>query len=160
MQHASATHTIAVTLPQGAFQITLTPAGVSALAFGAATGNLPAPRSGLEESVAIQLGEYLEGHRRRFEVPVDLSACPAFQRRVLEACAAIDYAVVTTYAELARRVGHPGAARAVGTALARNPVPILVPCHRVLRRDGGLGGYLAGLEWKQRLLRLEGVSLI
>ncbi len=109
--------------------------------------------------LAQELQEYLSGQRRSFSVPVDLSACPAFQQQGLAACREVPAGAVVPYAELARRIGRPHAARAVGMALARNPVPVVVPCHRVVRGDGGLGGYLAGLAWKRRLLQLEGVSL-
>jgi len=102
-----------------------------------------------------ELGEYLAGKRAFFSVPVDLSGVPAFQRKVLRAAAEIPFGRARPYAWVARRIGHPRAARAVGTALGRNPLPILVPCHRVLRGDGGLGGYLFGLGVKTRLLRLE-----
>lgn len=107
------------------------------------------------ERARRELGEYLAGQRAFFSVPVDLSGLPAFQRKVLEAARRIPFGEARPYAWLARRIGHPRAARAVGTALGRNPVPILVPCHRVLRGDGDLGGYLFGPAVKERLLRLE-----
>lgn len=104
-----------------------------------------------------QLREYFAGQRSEFDLPVDLSALPAFQRRVLEtAFRTVGFGQVVPYAELARRIGNPRAARAVGNALGRNPVAIVVPCHRVIRSDGGLGGYGGGVEWKERLLALEG----
>jgi len=103
-----------------------------------------------------QLREYFAGRRTRFELPVDLEAVGPFERRVLEATREIPYGDVVPYAELARRIGRPGAARAVGTALGHNPVAIVVPCHRVVRSDGSLGGYTGGVEYKRRLLALEG----
>jgi O-6-methylguanine DNA methyltransferase len=102
-----------------------------------------------------ELAEYLAGKRAFFSVPLDLSGVPAFQRRVLETAAGIPFGEVRAYAWVAERTGHPRAVRAVGTALGRNPVPIIVPCHRVLRSDGGLGGYLFGLDVKDRLIDLE-----
>lgn len=104
-----------------------------------------------------QLTEYFAGRRGRFDLPVDLSGLSEFDRRVLEtALRTVRFGEVVPYSELARRIGKPRAARAVGGALGRNPVAIVVPCHRVVRRDGGLGGYGGGLEWKERLLAIEG----
>lgn len=108
--------------------------------------------------VERQLSEYFAGRRRRFDLPVDLGRLTSFQRRVLEEARGIPYGHVIPYAELARRIGRPGAARAVGNALGRNPVGIVVPCHRIVRSDGGLGGYTGGVEYKERLLSLEGVD--
>ena len=107
------------------------------------------------EQARVELGEYLEGKRTFFTVPVDLSAAPAFQRDVLEAARRIPYGEVRAYGWVAERIRHPRAVRAVGTALGRNPVPLIVPCHRVRRSDGSLGGYLFGVELKDRLLALE-----
>lgn len=109
----------------------------------------------LAERAKKELSEYLQGRRSFFTVPVDLSTLPAFQRRVLEAAYRIPLGETRTYAWIARRIGHPHAARAVGTALARNPVPLIIPCHRVLRSDGALGGYAFGVGMKERLLALE-----
>src|SRR3990167_2747472 len=103
----------------------------------------------------LGLGEYLAGKRAFFSVPVDLSGAPAFQRKVLAAAREIPFGEARPYAWVARRIGHPRAVRAVGTALGRNPVPVIVPCHRVLRSDGGLGGYIFGLDVKDRLLQIE-----
>lgn len=105
-----------------------------------------------------ELGEYLAGNRTFFSVPVDLSTAPPFQRDVLETARRIPYGEVRSYAWVARQIGRPRAVRAVGTALARNPVPLIVPCHRVLRSDGGAGGYLFGTRLKDRLLALERVT--
>ncbi len=88
-------------------------------------------------------------------MPVDLTAVPPFQRAVLRTAAAIPFGTVRSYAWVAERAGNARAVRAVGTALGRNPVPLLVPCHRVVRTDGALGGYIFGLPLKQRLLSLE-----
>lgn len=118
-----------------------------------ATGGAAARR--LAERAKKELSEYLQGRRSFFTVPVDFSTLPAFQRRVLEATYRIPFGETRTYAWIARRIGHPRAARAVGTALARNPVPLIVPCHRVLRSDGALSGYALGVGMKERLLALE-----
>ena len=109
----------------------------------------------LVDRARVELGEYLEGKRTFFTVPVDLSGVPVFQRRVLEVARSIPFGEVRAYAWIAERIRHPRAVRAVGTALGRNPVPLIVPCHRVLRSDGGVGGYLFGIPVKDRLLALE-----
>ena len=92
------------------------------------------------------------------EVPLDPSFGTVFQRSVWEALRAIPYGQTLSYGALAARVGKPGAARAVGSALGENPLCIVVPCHRVLAAGGKLGGFSAGLDWKRRLLRLEGIG--
>ncbi len=102
-----------------------------------------------------ELQEYFEGKRAFFSVPVDLSGAPEFQKKVLAAARRIPFGEVRPYAWVARSIGHPRAVRAVGTALGRNPVPFIVPCHRVLQSGGGLGGYLFGTDTKSRLLALE-----
>jgi methylated-DNA-[protein]-cysteine S-methyltransferase len=109
------------------------------------------------DGVRRELDEYFAGHRHDFSVPVDLALVRGFTRRVLEETARIPYGAVTTYKTVATRAGSPKASRAAGNALGGNPVPIVVPCHRVIHADGGLGGYTGGLERKVALLRLEGV---
>jgi len=91
------------------------------------------------------------------EIPIDLGALGGFSRRVLDACRVIDFGQTRTYSDLARVIGRPGASRAVGHALASNPVPLIIPCHRVVRSDGGLGGFTApgGVAIKRRLLNHE-----
>jgi methylated-DNA-[protein]-cysteine S-methyltransferase len=101
-----------------------------------------------------QLGEYFEGRRTSFDVPLALHGTP-FQRRVWEALLEIPYGETTSYGELARRLGSPRAMRAVGLANGRNPVAVIVPCHRVIGADGTLTGYGGGLERKRLLLELE-----
>jgi methylated-DNA-[protein]-cysteine S-methyltransferase len=104
-----------------------------------------------------ELREYFAGERSSFDLPVDLSSLSPFDRRVLEvAFRTIRFGEVVPYAELAKRIGKPKAARAVGGALGRNPVAIVVPCHRVVRSDGSLGGYGGGVRYKERLLEIEG----
>ena len=109
----------------------------------------------LVERAREELSEYFQGKRAFFSVPVDLSETPDFQRRVLEAARRIPFGEVRPYAWVAQKIGHPRAVRAVGTALGRNPVPFIVPCHRVLQSGGGIGGYLFGSETKSGLLALE-----
>jgi O-6-methylguanine DNA methyltransferase len=103
-----------------------------------------------------QLTEYLAGGRRDFSMPVDLSAGTSFQRRVWRAILRIPYGRVRCYQWVAMRVGGRQYARAVGMALGANPVPIVVPCHRIISHDGSLGGFGCGLPMKRRLLKLEG----
>jgi methylated-DNA-[protein]-cysteine S-methyltransferase len=103
-----------------------------------------------------ELEEYFEGRRHDFDLPLDWSLARGFARRVLRATAAIPYGDVSTYTAVARRAGNERASRAAGNALGANPIPIVVPCHRVLRTGGGLGGYAGGLERKEFLLRHEG----
>lgn len=105
---------------------------------------------------AAQLGEYLAGERRDFDVTLAAHTATAFQREVWDALRAIPFGEVRTYAEVAARVGRPGASRAVGNANHANPWPIVVPCHRVVAANG-LGGYGGGDEVKRFLLALEGV---
>lgn len=104
---------------------------------------------------AAQLDEYFAGARRTFSVPIDEALTSGFRQRVQRLLTDIPYGATTTYAQLADAAANPKAVRAVGSACARNPVPIIVPCHRVLRSDGSLGGYRGGVEAKEKLLRLE-----
>ena len=104
-----------------------------------------------------ELSEYFEGSRTRFDHPVDLRVEAPFRRRVMLELARVPYGNVTTYGQLAAQAGRPTAARAVGTIMNRNPVPIVLPCHRVVGANGKLVGYGGGLERKEQLLRLEGV---
>ena len=123
-----------------------------ARAFGARVLRSPRPT----EQPRRQLAEYFEGRRRTFDLPVDLRAAAEFSRRVLEQLRGVPFGELTTYGALAARAGKPRAARAVGTVMNRNPVPIVVPCHRVVGSTGALVGYGGGLERKRALLRLEG----
>lgn len=105
-----------------------------------------------------QIGEYFAGQRRNFDLLLDWSASSGFRGEVQRFLGTIGYGRAVTYAQIAKALGHPGASRAVGTACATNPLPIILPCHRVIRSDGGLGGYLGGLAAKRFLLDLEGSS--
>jgi methylated-DNA-[protein]-cysteine S-methyltransferase len=106
-----------------------------------------------------QLHEYFEGNRQRFDLAVDLALQADFNRRVLRELARVPYGEVVTYGELAARAARPRAARAVGTVMNRNPLPIVLPCHRVIGANGKLVGYGGGLDRKEALLRLEGALL-
>jgi methylated-DNA-[protein]-cysteine S-methyltransferase len=109
------------------------------------------------DEVRRELDEYFEGRRHAFDVAVDLSPVRGFSRRVLQATTRIPFGSVKTYRDVATKAGNARATRAAGNALGGNPIPIVVPCHRVVRTGGGLGGYTGGLERKETLLRLEGV---
>jgi len=109
--------------------------------------------------VVRQLDEYFEGHRRDFDLPLDLTGLPEFTRDVLSATATVPYGQLDTYRGIATRIGKPAATRAVGNALNRNPIPLVVPCHRIIRSDGSAGGYGGGLDVKFKLLEHEGVML-
>lgn len=113
-------------------------------------------RPGLVGPVREQLEDYFAGTRTSFDVPLDLDGLPPFQAKVLGALQHVPFGEVTTYKGLAVDVDNPGAVRAVGTACARNPLPLLIPCHRVVRSDGHLGRYRGGEDMKRFLLALEG----
>ncbi|MFC0597013.1 methylated-DNA--[protein]-cysteine S-methyltransferase [Streptomyces palmae] len=114
-------------------------------------------RAPLEEAIR-QLEAYFAGTLREFALPLDWSLITGFNRRVLRELAAhVPYGTVVGYQDLADRVHEPGAARAVGVAMGSNPLPVVVPCHRVVESGGGIGGFGGGLETKRRLLALEGV---
>jgi methylated-DNA-[protein]-cysteine S-methyltransferase len=110
--------------------------------------------------VVHQLRAYFAGERRAFDLRLDLTGVSPFQRAVLMAAASVPAGQVVSYGEIARRIGRPGGSRAVGQALGRNPIPIVIPCHRVVASGGRIGGYARGLAGglaiKRRLLRLEG----
>ncbi len=106
--------------------------------------------------VATQLAEYFSQKRRVFDLPLDLEHVAPFQRSVLQTALRIPVGMVWTYQQVAQAVGKPKASRAVGQALGRNPVPIVIPCHRVIGSDGSLHGYAGGLDRKRLLLQLEG----
>lgn len=135
--------------------IQATPDGVSLIRAERLEKPATAAARRLAERAREELSEYFEGKRAFFSVPVDLSTAPDFQKKVLSAARRIPFGEVRPYAWVAQRIGNPRAVRAVGTALGRNPVPFIVPCHRVLRTGGGLGGYLFGTDVKSRLLSLE-----
>ena len=126
---------------------------VTGIRFGAGETNGGCPVTGQARQ---QLTEYFAGQRREFDLPLSPSGTD-FQRRVWELLREIPYGETVTYGELARRLGNPRAARAVGMACNRNPIAIVVPCHRVVGSTGSLTGYAGGLDTKAFLLKLEGV---
>jgi O-6-methylguanine DNA methyltransferase len=137
------------------FAIEASDRGVRRLAYGRGR-DAAATRAGRRhlERAREELIEYLAGRRTFFSVPLDLEV-PPFQAKVLAAADRVPFGEVSSYAELARRIGHPRAARAVGNALGANPVPIFLPCHRIVRGDGTWGHYAFGGALKTRLLELE-----
>ena len=115
---------------------------------------VPSAPSPLSDLTALQLLEYFEGNRRIFDIPLNPAGTP-FQKAVWQALGEIPYGQTRTYAQIAAAIGRPGAARAVGMACHRNPVWIIIPCHRVIGANSALTGYAGGLEMKRTLLELE-----
>ena len=153
--------------PVGPVWVAASPRGVCDVALAVASeseyrrrvaGWAPAARRdpGAVEAALRELDEYFAGRLRRFSVPVDLARVTPFTLRVLRAASRIAYGRVSSYGDLARAIGDPAASRAVGGALGRNPVPIIVPCHRVVTHARRLGGFTGGLDCKRALLQLEG----
>ncbi len=119
-------------------------------------GTRPIAAAGALDQTHRQFDEYFAGQRRRFNVPIHWWASPGFRRTVCQTlCAKVDFGHTVSYLELATMAGRPKASRAVGSAMATNPIPIVVPCHRVVRADGPLGGFRGGLSVKAQLLDLE-----
>jgi len=153
--------------PLGPLWIAVGPRGVLAIHYGArpdprelaritrAYGPAVLPDRRRCDAVLEELDQYFAGRRRSFDVAVDLRPLTPFQRRALAATARVPYGELTTYREVARRAGNARASRAAGQAIGANPIPIVVPCHRVVASDGTLGGYSGGLRAKRRLLALE-----
>ena len=155
--------------PFGAMRVAASPAGLVALSWQDESDD--AFVAGLEHrypstpvvrdtdrlgAAEEQLAEYFGRRRPRFDLFVDLTGLGDFQQAVLDAASGLEFGETVTYTEIARRIGRPKASRAVGNALGRNPVPIIVPCHRVVRTDRTLGGYTGGLRYKRALLDIEG----
>lgn len=158
----------------GPLLLAATPAGLVTVAFHArpavrdralaqlrtrlAAEPVRAPDSALLAEPVRQLDAYFAGDLREFSLPLDWSLASGFHREVLrELASGVPYGAVVGYGELAARVGRPDGAQAVGAAMGSNPLPVVVPCHRVVESDGGLGGFGGGLETKRQLLALEGV---
>ncbi|RJQ43775.1 MAG: methylated-DNA--[protein]-cysteine S-methyltransferase [Gaiellales bacterium] len=123
--------------------------------------SLPGNDGERQRALADMLESYFAGAVMDFDldtIPLSLSGVSAFARDVSLALMEVRYGRSTTYASLAAAAGHPGAARAVGSVMAANPWPVIVPCHRVIRSDGGLGGFSRGMAWKRRLLAIEGCA--
>ena len=168
MANSSSFSAINLKTPVGIIYLQSSPDGLRRCAFPGSTEMLAAedlfaayPNTSLLKAAVEQLGEYFSGARHSFSIPLNLRGLPPFQTRVLLACAAIPWGQVSTYAQLAAAVGSPGASRAVGSSLARNPLPLFIPCHRVIGSDGALHGFAApdGIRTKAWLLRHEGLRL-
>ncbi|MDE2663851.1 MAG: methylated-DNA--[protein]-cysteine S-methyltransferase [Gemmatimonadota bacterium] len=155
--------------PFGAMRVAASPAGLVALSWQ--DKNDDAFVAGLEDRypstpvvrdtdrlgpAEAQLTEYFGRRRPRFDLLVDITELGDFQRAVLDVTSGLEFGETVTYTDIARRIGRPKASRAVGNALGRNPIPIIVPCHRVVRTDRTLGGYTGGLRYKRALLDIEG----
>lgn len=159
-----------VETPVGALLVAATDAGVVRVAYPAegheavleslsvALGSRVLHDTGRFDDLCRQLDGYFAGQRRHFEVPLDLRLAHGFRLEVLTHLRTIPYGATETYAVAAAASGRPRAVRAVGTACATNPLPLLVPCHRVVRSDGTMGGYLGGLPAKHLLLALEAAA--
>ena len=157
--------------PMGWVGLAATVRGVSAVVLPkpsrrAVERELTEVRRGEGARVAVHLAaartaveDYIGGKVRSFNVPIDLDGQTPFRKKVWQALQAIPYGRVRSYGWVARKIGKPGAARAVGAACGANPVPLLVPCHRVVAGDGSLGGFSGGLPNKRRLLKLEGIRV-
>ncbi|MEU6909807.1 methylated-DNA--[protein]-cysteine S-methyltransferase [Streptomyces coeruleorubidus] len=131
---------------------------VERLASRLGTEPVEAPGSPLLTEAIRQVEAYFAGERQDFDLQLDWSLISGFNREVLrELASGVPYGTVVGYGDLAGRVGQPGAAQAVGMAMGANPLPVVVPCHRVVERGGGIGGFGGGLETKRKLLALEGV---
>ena len=156
--------------PLGSLLLAATPAGLVRVAFEredhdavlASLAEIVSPRvlraPQRTDAVARQLDEYFAGARRTFDVAVDLQLVHGFRRDVIEQLRRITYGTTQSYAAIAAATGHPRAVRAVGSACAHNPVPVVVPCHRVVRSDGSIGQYLGGIDAKEALLALEAAA--
>jgi len=152
-----------VPAPFGGLGITATDDGVAGVDF-LTVGPAPTPAEStgtkadaIADRAAEQITEYLSGQRQRFELPLDWKELASLRLQVLQTLyETVDYGVTVTYQQLAERCGHPGAARVVGQIMGSNPIPVIVPCHRVTASGGELGGFGGGLETKRWLLELEG----
>ena len=157
--------------PVGELFVAVTPRGVASISFDGMDRDRLMARFARElsprvvaaaratDDVRRELDEYFGGARRRFDLPIDQRLMSRFMRDVLGATSRVTFGHLATYGEIAVRIGHPGSARAVGAALGANPIPIVIPCHRVVGANGKLTGYGGGLPRKEALLRLEGALL-
>lgn len=141
--------------PMGPLTVASTDKGIASIQFGKSVPDgAIAEESAARETVKQQLTEYFQGTRTRFELPLDIEGTP-FQRAVWDELLRIPYGETRSYGDIARAIGKPGAARAVGLANHDNPVAVVIPCHRVVGRDGSLTGYAGGLHLKAQLLSIE-----
>ncbi len=157
--------------PLGPLWVAIGPKGVTTIHYGSEPSETElrrlvrvygpgvVPDSKRSAALARELDQYFNGKRREFDVDIDLSGLTPFQARVLAATAKIPFGAVSTYQSVARRAGNEKASRAAGGALNQNPIPIIVPCHRVVGSNGSLVGYAGGLDVKRRLLAIEGADV-
>lgn len=158
----SALHTTHIDTPLGGVRLAATDAGLAGMWFDGQQHS-PDPRGWQEsphhpmlQQATAQLRAYFDGERAHFDLPLDLSHGTTFQRSVWQALLTIPRGTTTSYGALSRQVGRPAAVRAVGAAVGRNPISVIVPCHRVVGANGSLTGYAGGLVRKSALLTLEG----
>jgi methylated-DNA-[protein]-cysteine S-methyltransferase len=143
----------------GAFRVEFSYRGLARLEF--CKGSVSSARSRRQQAASLpynlvrQLQRYADGKPVRWNLPIDLSSGTTFQQKVWRVLATIPYGETRSYGWVARKVGNPGASRAVGSACGANPVPVIIPCHRVIASDGSIGGFGGGLPMKRRLLSLE-----
>jgi methylated-DNA-[protein]-cysteine S-methyltransferase len=149
---------VVVGSPVGPLELTADDESVIGIRFHATTP-IAAPPVGLLTETANQLAAYFAGRLRTFDLPLNPAGTP-FQLRVWAALRELPYGTTCSYADLAGRIGRPAAIRAVGAANGRNPIPIVIPCHRVIGRDGRLVGFGGGLDAKRALLTMEGARLV
>ncbi len=144
----------------GWLQVTFSDNGLTAISYvDTPAGPSSGPRTALMNALFQQLDAYFSGSPVRFSIAVDLTNGTPFQRRVWQELATIPHGQTRSYGDVARGIGNPRAARAVGMANRANRIPIVIPCHRVVASNGGLGGYSSGLSRKRALLELEGVDV-
>ncbi len=141
----------------GPLRIEYTSHGICGLHLGKSSRDHSNPPAFVRQCAA-ELQRYAEGQPVNFTAPLDLRTGTIFQRKIWELLCQIPHGETRSYSWLAEQAGHPRAVRAVGGACGANPVPVLIPCHRIRRRSGALGGFSAGLSWKKRLLAREGVT--
>jgi methylated-DNA-[protein]-cysteine S-methyltransferase len=145
--------------PIGTILIEASESGVTRVEMNnSARGKIESTDHPILSDAARQLNEYFRRERKVFDLPVDLLCASEFAVKVLNAVARIPFGKTTTYGEIARKVGAPKAARAVGGAVGANPVPIIIPCHRVVAANGKLGGFTGGIDLKKKLLEIEGIK--
>ncbi len=139
----------------GCFRIAGSELGIQSVKLTDEANDTDAPVPAILQHCVQQLDEYFQGKRQNFEVKLDWGGAPAFNKSVWQALVKIPYGHTTSYSRIAEEIGNPTAVRAVGLASRNNPIAIIVPCHRVIAKNGNLQGYFYGLEMKRRLLELE-----
>lgn len=151
--------TVSISSPWGAILVRTSSDGICGVSFAPETGEVETETTPLLADALNLFERYFRGEQVQWSIPMDLSGGSDFDRKVWTAIEEIPYGGIRTYKWVAEKIGKPGATRAVGSALARNPIPVIIPCHRVIRSDGGLGGFSGGIEWKVNLLALEGIKV-